>query len=329
MRGPLLRLLQSREIMLIVVLLGLFLYFSFTVDYFFDAYNILERTRHWVAPGIIAIAMTFIIATGGIDLSVGSMLALSGVVLGMVYEDAGLPIWVACLAALATGLLAGGVNGFFGSYVGVPPLVVTLATMTLFRGLAMGLSEADSVSRFPPGFQWLGQGGLFPVTAGAHPVLFPFSTLALLALFAAGAAVFRRTWLGRYTELIGENETASRFAAIEVDHLKFGIYAACGLLCGLGAVFYTSYANTAMPDAAQGLELKVIACVVIGGTRISGGRGSVVGTLLGLFIIGILEYGLEMAGVAAEKVIIVVGLVLIVTAVFNEWMARRQSGEVS
>lgn len=321
--------LLSREAALLLVLFAMFTAFSLMVEGFFDWFNLFERSRYWVIPGMIAVPMTFIIATAGIDLSVGSMVALSGIVLGLLYRDASCPIALAAAGAVAAGFLAGLFNGAVGSYVGVPPLVVTLATMALFRGIAMGLSQAQSVANLPASFQWLGQGDLFTVTvgsAGSFSIPVPLLVLALTVIL--GALLLRRSWVGRFTECIGENETAASFAAIDVRLMKCALYTACGAVCGLAAVFHTALYATAKADTAKGLELEVIACVVVGGTRISGGRGSVIGSLLGLLIIGILRYGLEMAGIKSQHVVLFVGGLLILTAVFNEWMATRTGGKL-
>ena len=316
------RILASRESILFYVFLAMFTAFSAFTDGFLDWFSLFERTRYWVAPGMIAVPMTFIIATAGIDLSVGSIVALCGIVLGLLYQDAQWPLWGAACAAVVAGVLAGAFNGGVSSYLNIPPLVVTLATMALFRGLAMGLSKARSFSDLPEGFRWLSQGDAFSIPAGeAGPVYFPAPLFALIVTVVIGWLVMRRSWVGRFTECIGENEVAARFAAIDARRLKLALYTACGLVCGVGALFNTALYATAKADAAMGMELDVIACVVIGGTRISGGQGSVIGSLLGLLIIGILKYGLEMAGVRSHNVVIFVGGLLIVTAVFNEWMA--------
>ena len=276
---------------------------------------------------MIAVPMTFIIATAGIDLSVGSMVALSGMVLGLVYQELSWPIWLAVLAAVLVGAAAGAFNGGVSSYLRVPPLVVTLATMTLFRGIAMGLSKGDPVRRLPEGFTWLSLGDAFTIPAGeGGPVYFPVPLFPLIATVVLGAILLRRSWIGRFTECIGENEVAARFAAIDVRLIKMGLYAACGTVCGIASIFHTALYATAKADTAMGMELEVIACVVVGGTRISGGQASMVGTVLGLLIIGVLRYGLEMAGMKYQHIVILVGCLLIVAAVFNEWMAGRESG---
>lgn len=321
------RFLRSREAVLLVVLVALVAAFSVRVEGFLDAYNILERTRYWSVSGLIAIPMTFIIATGGIDLSVASVVALCGIVMGLLHRSASWPMPLAAGASLLTGLIGGMANGGVIAYVGVPPLVVTLATMALYRGIAMGLSQAQAVSDFPAWFLWIGQGSVcqIPFTQ-ASPAYLPFPLVLLLLAYGAAWIVMRRGWVGRFTELIGENETAARFAAIDVKRMKFGIYAACGLVTGLAALVHTAIYATAKADTASGMELEAIACVVVGGTRISGGRASVAGTLLGLAIFGVLRYGLEMAGVSSQNILILVGLVLVATTVLNERLGRMAAG---
>jgi rhamnose transport system permease protein len=195
--------------------------------------------------------------------------------------------------------------------------------MTLFRGIAFGLSQADAISNFPAGFNYLGSGTLFSFWLFGEEAFVPVALVVLLAAMAIGVLLLRRTWMGRYTLAIGENPSAASFAAIPVSWMLFGIYTACGFMAGVASLFYTAVYATARADGGTGLELEAIAAVVIGGTRISGGQASVTGTLLGLLIIGILRYGLELSGVKSQNVVIIVGLLLIVTAVFNEWMARR------
>ena len=322
------RILYTRETALFGVLVLLFLFFAWRVEYFLDPLGLLDRTPYWAITGLIALPMTFIIATSGIDLSVGSIVALCGVILGVLHQDLGIPIWFAALAAVLAGGIAGALNGGVSSYLGVPPLVVTLATMVLFRGIAMALSTARGLSNFPQSFVDLLKGEAFPIPIGnGMEAALPIPLIVLLIAAFLAWLVMRKTRIGRFTEHIGENETAAAFAAIGVRRLKLGLYIACGLICGLAALFFVAQFKTAKANVAGGLELQAIACVVIGGTRISGGRASILGTLFGLFIIGILSYGLELADVPEYYAIIVVGGLLFVTAVFNEWMARRQEGE--
>jgi rhamnose transport system permease protein len=318
------RILFSREAVLCGLFAAMFTAFAITTDGFLDAFSLLERARYWVIPGMIAVPMTFIIATSGIDLSVGSIVAMCGIVLGLLHSDAHWPIALAAVAAVAAGIAAGALNGGVSSYLNIPPLVVTLGTMALFRGVAMGLSKARTVSNFPDSFLWLSQGDAFKLPFG-DGVFLPAPVVALIVVVVIGWILMRKSWIGRYTECIGENPTAAAFAAIDVRRMNLILYTACGAVCGIASLFNTALYATAKADAAMGLELEAIACVVIGGTRISGGEGSVIGSLLGLLIIGILRYGLEMAGVKSQHVVIVVGALLVVTAVVNEWLARLRS----
>lgn len=315
--------LRAREMVLFGVLCVMVLGFGLTTEYFLNLDALLSYSRYWVAPGMLAIPMTFVIATAGIDLSVGSIVAMCGIILGILYRDYQWPIAAACAAAVLSGGVAGAFNGGVSSMLRIPPLVVTLATMTLFRGVAFGLSQADAISNFPGGFTWLGSGEIFSFYLFGEPVFVPFALVALAVTVLLGGVLLRHTWMGRFTLAIGENPVAAVFAAIPVRWMIFGIYTATGLVCGVASLFYTAVFATARADGATGMELEAIAAVVIGGTRISGGQASVTGTLLGLLIIGILRYGLELSGVKSQYVVIIVGLLLIVTAVFNEWMARR------
>ena len=317
------RALFSREAVLCCLFAAIFAAFTVFTEGFMDWFSLLERARYWVIPGMIAVPMTLIITTAGIDLSVGSIVAMCGIILGLLYSDAHWPIFFAAVAAVSAGVGAGAFNGGVSSYLRIPPLVVTLATMAMFRGVAMGLSKARTVSNFPESFLWISQGDAFKIPLGGGESAFaPVPVLALIAVVLAGWVLMRRSWIGRFTECIGENPTAAAFAGIDVRRVTFWLYTGCGAVCGVAALFNTALYATAKADAAMGLELDAIACVVIGGTRISGGEGSVIGSLLGLLIIGILRYGLEMAGIKSQYVVIFVGALLVITAILNEWLAR-------
>ncbi len=313
--------LQSlpRELSLIVLLIVICLGFGLTNPNFRDPYNLLDRTRHWVEIGIIAVPMTYIIATGGIDLSVGSMLALCGIVMGLFFEKMGMSIPVALVFAVLTGAAAGAFNALSISLFRVPPLVTTLATMAMYRGLAIGFCQADPVRGFPESFtDWASLS-----TIGFGDFQLPYQTLIMILIVTLGIFVFRKSCLGRWTVQIGESEKASYFTTVPVRKVVFTLYMASGVMCGLASIFYTGRFATAHPSAARALELEVIACVVIGGTRITGGSGSVLGTFLGVLIIGCLRFGMEMQGILQKYQIILFGVLVIVTAIANEWLARR------
>ncbi|MFH1264259.1 MAG: ABC transporter permease [Planctomycetota bacterium] len=318
------RLKATREMGLLVLLAVICVGFGAADENFRDPYNFLDRTRQWAEIGMIAVPMTFIIATAGIDLSVGSLVAMSSIVAGLCFQTLGLPLPVALACGVLAGAAGGALNATATCVLRVPPLVVTLATMAMFRGLAMGLSQADPIGGFPRWFtDW---GSLSAVGAGDYQV--PYQTILLVLLVGVGAFVFRSTCVGRWTVEIGENPKAARFSTIPVNRLLFAIYTACGLVCGLAAVIHTARFATAHPGAAAGLELEVIACVVVGGTRITGGNGSVIGTFLGVLILGSLRFGMDMLGVVQQWQIILVGFLVIDTAIFNEWLARRNQEAV-
>ncbi len=264
--------------------------------------------------------MTFIIATGGIDLSVGSLLALSAIVGGFCHGQWLWPLPLALLMSVLTGLLGGALNGFAASVLRVPALVATLATLAIFRGLAMGISHGQPLGNFPPAFsEW---GSL--ATVGPGNFALPQQLLLLLVIVALGEFILRKTVVGRWTVLMGENETAARFAAIPVNAVRFCLFLASGLACGIGAITFMAYFASARPNAATGLELDAIACVIVGGTRITGGGGSVIGTFLGLLFLGLLRFGFDMTGVLQQTQTILIGLLVLITAIFNEGLARRR-----
>jgi rhamnose transport system permease protein len=312
-------LFASRHSGLLCALMLLLVGFGFASEQFRDPVNLLDRSRLWIEVGLVAVPMTFIIAAGGIDLSVGSLLALSAMVAGVCLRDWQWPLPLALGLALLTGTMGGAVNGFAASVLRVPALVATLATLAIFRGLAMGLSHGQPVGNLPEAFEaW---GGFATVGKGMFA---PPQQLVLLLLFMAlGEFILRKTRAGRWTVQLGENETAARYAAIPVSRVRFGLFLASGFVCGLGATTSMAYYASARPNANIGLELDAIACVIIGGTRITGGGGSVSGTFLGLLFLGLLRFGLEMLGVLQQTQTILVGLLVVFTAILNEWLAKR------
>jgi len=303
-----------RELALLAVLIALMGFMASRSEHFLTWDNLFELSRHLAEAGIIACGMTLIIMTGGIDLSVGSLLGLAGIAMGYAWK-----LWgtgAAFGAVLAVGVLGGALNGLLITRAKLPPLVVTLATMALFRGGAMIISRAEPVSDFPAFFEWLGQGDVAGV---------PTQLLLWLAATASAALVVVRTPVGRYAAAIGDNERAARFAALPVQSVKLGLYTGTGVLCALAAVVYTSRFATAKADAGMGMELQVITAVVVGGTPITGGRGTVLGSFLGVILLGVVRNGLNLAGATSVVQEIILGAILIVTAIVNQLVAGRLS----
>ncbi|MBN8248429.1 MAG: ABC transporter permease [Verrucomicrobia bacterium] len=300
-----------------VVLLELAL-FSVAGRNFLTPDNLTNLVRHSAEIGLIALVMLPVVLTGGIDLSVGSLLGLCAVVFGKLWRDAGCPWPVAAAGTLLTGLAYGGLNALLITRLRLPPLIVTLGTFSLFRGLAEALTRGtDAFTRFPESFLWLGQGnpGGLPVQAWI---------LALVAL-AIGLLVHRGTW-GRSLRAIGFAPEGARYAGLPVARHVASTYLAAGGVVALAALTYTARLGTAKADAGMGYELAAITAVVLGGTSIFGGVGSVHGTLLGVAAIAILTNGLGRVpatlSFAGELSGLFTGIILLL-ALSGSTLARR------
>jgi len=287
-------------------------------DVFLTADNLLNQGRLMAEVGLVALPMTFVIVTGGIDLSVGSVLGLCAIVLGYSWKNLGLPLEGAIVVALATGTAAGFVNGWFITRVRVPPLIMTLATLALYRGLAEGISQAHSVRGYPDWFFVLGQGDVLGVPTQLW--------ILLLALILCAVALARTTF-GRALYAIGHNEVAARFSGIPVDRYKLAIYTFSGFMAGLAGCIFVSRVSTTRSDMGTGLELDAIAAVVLGGTSIFGGVGTIAGTAIGLVLIQLLKNGLALTGVKGDATIVVIGTVLILSILVTNFVQRRQEGD--
>ncbi len=300
-------------VLVVIALAGL----AHQSDRFFTTDNLLNQGRLMAEVGFASIAMTFVIVTGGIDLSVGSILGLGAIMLGVFWKNMGLPLPLAMVLAVAVGGVCGLLNGLIITRFKVPPLIATLATLSLYRGLAEGISESRSVRGYPEWFYRLGQGDV----AGIPTQVW---LLVLAALFAA--FVLARTTFGRATYSIGANEVASRFSGVAVDRTKLLIYTGSGVAAGLAAVIFVSRVSTTRSDMGTGLELDAITAVVLGGTSIFGGRGTMTGTVLGLVLIQALRNGLALSGVKGDGTIMVIGAVLILALLVSNVLGRDGDG---
>ena len=278
--------------------------FSVLGTHFLSTENAFEIVRGSVEIGLLALAMTPVIVSGGIDLSVGSLLGLSAVLFGKMWRDGGLPIAAAALCTLGVGAAAGSLNALLITRLRIPALIVTLGTFSLFRGLAEGLTAGvDNFTGFPENFLFLGQGYL----GGEIPAQMP-----IFVVIAAGMwLLLERTTVGRGLYAIGFSPEGARHAGIPVERRLSLVYVLSGTLAALAAILYVARLGQAKADAGTGYELMAITAVVLGGTSIFGGRGHVLGTLLGLFAIAVLQNGLRLADLPAELAGILVGLLLI------------------
>ena len=310
------RLFPNNEWVLLLVILVECLVFSVGGHNFATLGNAFEITRLSVEIGLLALALTPIIVTGGIDLSVGSMMGLAAIVLGYLWHDAGLSIGVAIVLTLVVGTLGGALNAILITRLKFPPLIVTLGTLSLFRGIAEGFTGGiQHYSGFPASFLALGQGYVGGVV--------PTQLFILVAAAVGGAWWLHRTSVGRALYAIGHSAEGARYAGIPVSRRLTAVYVLSGVAASLAAVIYVAHLGQAKSDAGTGYELMAITAVVLGGASIFGGRGTILGTMLGLFSIVLLQNGLRLSGQPAELSGILTGVLLIGTITVD--MLTRQS----
>ncbi len=308
-------LLISQEGVLFIIMLVSVLFLATRTDKFLTVDNLLQQGRFMTEVGLIAIPMTYIIITGGIDLSVGSILGLTAIVLGWSWQELGFPLELAIGTGILSGTLAGFANGLFIVRVGVPPLIMTLATLALFRGLAEGISKARSARGYPEWFFELGQGEFLGI---------PTQLWLLIVAVVVFGIVLARTQLGRALYAIGNNETGARFSGLTVNRYLLLIYTFSGFMSGVAGYIFVSRVSTTRSDMGTGIELDVIAAVVLGGTSIFGGTGSIAGTMIGVVLIQLLKNGLALSGVTSDATIVVIGSVLIFAILVNNFIQLRR-----
>jgi ribose transport system permease protein len=294
-------------------LLGLGAVLWALTPHFLTVSNLLNVAEQAAIIAIVAVGMTFVIITGGIDLSVGSVLAFAGVVMASVLH-ADVPLPLALGAALGTGLFCGLVNGLLITVGRLPPFIATLGMMSVARGTALMFTEGRPVSGFSGGFRSLATGEVLRV---------PAPVLIMVAVYLVAHFVLTRTKLGRYTYAIGGNEEAALLSGVNVRAYKASVYGLSGMLSGLAAVLLTARLNSAQPIAGMMYELDAIAATVIGGTSLLGGEGTVLGTLIGALIMAVLRNGLNLLGVSSFIQQIVIGSVIIVAVLIDMWLKRR------
>lgn len=295
--------LGSWEALLVVLLLLATGMGTTLSPYFLTGFNIASLTKDLMEKAIMALPMTLIIISGEIDLSVASILGLASVVLGATWQ-AGVPLWLGMLLVLVIGAAAGALNGLLVTRLGLPSLVVTVGTLALYRGLAYVVLGDQAISNFPAAFTAFGFGSI-PGTL----IPWPFVVFVILVLIFM--VILHRSWLGRQIYAIGSNKEAARFTGIHVGNLKLMLFMLSGLLSALAGIIFTARFSSARPDNAQGFELDVVTIVLLGGVNIFGGRGTLIGVILSLFVIGAVRSALGLADVSGDVQNIVVGTLLI------------------
>ena len=307
------RVLLGREMGTAVGLLALCLGLWVATPYFATSANLANVAEQSAIVGIIAIGMTFVILTGGIDLSVGSLVALAGVAMGTALQHHW-PLALAIGSGLLAGVVAGAANGVMTTVGKLPPFIATLGMMSVARGAALILADGRPISGFPASLRALATRDVLGVPG---PVIF------MLVLYAAAHMILTRTVFGRYVYAIGGNEEATALSGIDVRLHKTLVYAISGLSAGVCAVLLVARLNSAQPIAGIGYELDAIAAVVIGGTSLLGGSGSVVGTLIGALIMSVLRNGLNLLGVSSYVQQVAIGVVIVVAVLVDMALHRR------
>lgn len=297
---------KTKEYPAIVGFVGLVIFFSLLSDRFMTLSNFTNVLRQVSIQAIIAFGMTLVIISGGIDLSVGSVFALSAILMASVVKNSS--VFLGILTALLVGALLGAINGFIIAKGKIQPFIVTLATMAIARSLTLVYSEGMPITGFPQSFRVIGRG---EVTGIPVPVMIMF------AIFGVIFYISNYTKLGLYTYAIGGNETAAKLSGVKVDIYKIIIYMISGLLAATSAIILTSRLNSAQPTFGTGYELDAIAAVVLGGASLSGGKGTVVGTLFGALIMGILNNGLNLLNVSPFYQQGVKGIVILIAVLLE------------
>ncbi len=280
--------------------------------HFLTVSNLLNVAQQTAINAVIAVGLTFVIISGGIDLSVGSIVAFAGVVMATLLQRA-VPVPLAILAGLGFGFGCGLANGLLISFGRLPPFIATLGMMSMARGGGLLFTDGRPVSGFDEGFRWLATGELLHV---------PVPVVVMLAVYAIAHFVLRLTPFGRYLFAMGGNEEAAVLSGVPVRFHKTLVYGVCGLLSALASVLLTARLNSAQPIAGINYELDAIAATVIGGTSLMGGQGSVVGTLIGALIMGVLRNGLNLLGVSSFVQQVVIGAVIILAVLLDTAFKR-------
>jgi len=317
LRSPLEQRLKSWETLLLLVAVGIFIANSFASPYFLNAWNLSDATFNFTEKAMIAFAMALLIISGEIDLSVASIIALASTAMGAAVQmGVGTPGLV--LIGLGVGLLCGAFNGVLVTRMGLPSIVVTIGTMSLFRGISYIVLGDQAFRGYPESFSWFGQGYVWWV------ISFEFVLFAIIALIYA--VLLHKTNFGRSVYAIGNNATGAMFSGIRVDRVKFILFLLTGLMSGVAAICLTARLGSTRPSIATGWELEVVTMVVLGGVSILGGSGTIVGVVIAAFVMGLVTFGLGLLNVPGIVMSIVIGALLIgviaLPRLWSMWRAR-------
>ena len=307
---------SNNVIGILIALAALCLDLTIASPVFLTGSNFLNVSQQISINFVVAVGMTLVIISGGIDLSVGSNIALTGLLMGILMKNYSIPVLPTIIICILFSGFIGLVNGWLISFLNLPPFIATLGTMSIVRGAAYTVTAGQPIYTFPKGFTAIaGRIGGIPL----------WSILIMLAVILIGWYVLRYTRIGRFTYAVGGNENCARLSGINIRKVKCFVYMFSGLCCGVAALLLSSRLDSGLPTNADGQEMDAIAAVVIGGTSMSGGEGSMIGTLIGIFIIGIIANGLNLLGVQQGPQKMVKGLIIVIAVIID--VIRRKSAE--
>ena len=313
----------QQKLLAFASLIALLVFFSLASPNFLQTSNMLAILQATSVNGVLAIAATLVIITGGIDLSVGTLMTFCAVMAGVILTNAGMPLPLGVIGAIVVGAICGTISGALVAKMKIPPFIATLGMMLILKGLSLIISGTKPIYfNDTPGFSEISTGSLIGKIFPAVPV--PNGVLILFILALVIGYVLNRTVLGRYCFALGSNEEAVRLSGVNTDAWKIAIYALAGSICGIAGLIIASRLNSAQPALGLGYELDAIAAVVIGGTSLAGGRGSILGTMIGALIMAVLLNGLRVMSVAQEWQTVVTGAIII-AAVYADMLRRRRA----
>lgn len=301
----------------IIVLIVLCVGMAFLSPVFMTSYNLVNILQQITVNGVIALGMTVVIFTGGVDLSVGSVLAVTGIVMGKMMVEQGVHPAIAVIVGLLIGAVFGTLNGILVAKCNLQPMIATLGTMQIARGMALTMGNGQTITGFSKGFRWIGSGELFGTII---PVQIVFMLLLYIGIFYL--MKYRKS--GRYIYSIGGNEEATRLSGINVVKYKTLAYTISGILSSMAAIVLVSKLNSAQSIAGQGYEMDAIASAVIGGASLLGGSGNVWGTLVGAIIIGVIRNGLNLMNVSSYMQQLILGVIILVAVLFDAFRNRKK-----
>lgn len=308
----------TQRLIVIITMIVLFVFFTIMKPSFASYENIMTIVLSTCVNGVLALGVTFVIITGGIDLSVGTVMTFSVVMSGTAFTVWNWPLIPAMIFGLFIGALCGGISGFGITKMKLPPFIATMSMMMITKGLSLVISGIKPVYfSKSENYRKIALGSILGIE-GLYNAIFIFILMAIIAWI-----ILSKTLLGRFCYAIGSNEEAARLSGVKTDNWKIAIYSLCGLFCGVAGIIMSSRLGSAQPQLGSGYELEAIAATVIGGTSLSGGMGSITGTIIGAFIMSILTNGLRVMAVSQEWQSVVIGLVLAI-AVYVDQVRRKK-----